>query len=194
MRKGQSRKFRENFKTFACPGDSITAELPGGFTATAWLALDDHSDSPPERDDGFWPSMDPKSAGYIGGGRLSVKAMKRNFNRQMSRAKEVLRAWESGEWYYVGVCVTIEKDGVQLTGNYDHALWGVDCNYPAPSRYRRKEASEGVGKEANALRKAILKATRAYMMQGGRKDEPDWRKPNREWFGAAGYALQHRWL
>lgn len=57
-----------------------------------------------------------------------------------------------------------------------------------------KEASEGTGKEANALRKAIFKADRHYMMQGGRKVEPDWRKPDREWFGAAGYALKHRWL
>lgn len=131
MRKGQSTKFRTPFKTFVCEGDRITAELPGGYTATATIVRDDCVDRPDQRDDGFWPSRDPKAAGYIGA------KSDRTFRKHMARAKATLLAWEADEWFYCGVCVTIEKDGVQLTGNYDHALWGVDCNYPAPSRWRR---------------------------------------------------------
>lgn len=71
--------------------------------------------------------------------------------------------------------------GFHLVHSLGYALWG-------------KQASEGVGKEANALRKAIFKVTEHYMMQGGRQNKPDWNKPDREWFGAAGYALKHRWL
>lgn len=56
-----------------------------------------------------------------------------------------------------------------------------------------KEASEGTGKEANALRKAIGKVTKHYLCQGG-ATMPDYRKPDRVWFGAAGYAINHRWL
>lgn len=41
-----------------------------------------------------------------------------------------LKAWCDDEWSYVGVCVTIKKKGIALTGKYDHALWGVDCNHP----------------------------------------------------------------
>lgn len=135
MRKNQSRKFTTPFAKFVCEGDTITARLPGGYCATARIVRDDCSDTPPQRDDGFWPSLDPKAAGYIGG-KLIGRARKRAFARQMTRAKEVLRAWEADEWFYCGVCVTIEKEGVQLTGNYDHALWGVDCNYPFPGRFR----------------------------------------------------------
>lgn len=130
MRKGQSRTFRQHFAKFACVGDRITCEFPGGYTATAFLERDDCSDTPPERDDGFWPSRDPSSAGYV------IAKSERTFERQMARAKEVLRAWQNDEWLYVGVCVVISKAGVQLTGNYDNALWGVDCNYPFPGRWR----------------------------------------------------------
>jgi hypothetical protein len=56
-----------------------------------------------------------------------------------------------------------------------------------------KEASEGTGKEANALRRAILKADRFYFTQGG-AEAPDPNKPGQVWFGGAGYALKHRWL
>lgn len=71
--------------------------------------------------------------------------------------------------------------GFHIVHSLGYALYGA-------------EASEGKGKEANALRKAIFNADRHYMMQGGRKERPDWNKPAREWFGAAGYALKHRWL
>ena len=56
-----------------------------------------------------------------------------------------------------------------------------------------EDAEHGVGEEANQLRKAILEAAKHYFTQGGQK-APDWRKPGREWFGGAGYALKHRWL
>jgi hypothetical protein len=39
---------------------------------------------------------------------------------------EYLRAWCNSEWRYVGVAVTVSKNGIQLTGQYDHALWGIE--------------------------------------------------------------------
>lgn len=71
--------------------------------------------------------------------------------------------------------------GFHIVNSLGYALFG-------------KEASEGIGEEANELRRQIFKAARFYMMQGGRKEEPDCTKPDREWFGAAGYAIKHRWL
>ena len=56
-----------------------------------------------------------------------------------------------------------------------------------------EEAEKGEGLKANALRAAILKADPFYFTQGGRK-APDPTKPDRDWFGGAGYALKHRWL
>ena len=144
MRKGQSRKFKTRFRTYACEGDSITAHLPGGYYAKATIVRDDCSDRPDERQDGFWPSLDPKAAGYIGA------KSQRALQRHMARAKEVMRAWEQDEWFYCGVCVTIEAHGVQLTGNYDNALWGIECNYPKygnwrPNRYLLEVANELLG-------------------------------------------------
>ncbi len=56
------------------------------------------------------------------------------------------------------------------------------------------EAEHGVGKEADALRRAIYEADKMYWHQGGKNEKPDWKKPGREWFAGAGYALKHRWL
>ena len=47
---------------------------------------------------------------------------------------EVMSSWANDEWFYCGVAVTVHKCGVQLTGDYDHALWGIDCNYPLGER------------------------------------------------------------
>jgi hypothetical protein len=71
--------------------------------------------------------------------------------------------------------------GFHIVHSLGYALWG-------------KEASEGTGEAANALRKAIYEADKFYWHQGGKKEPPDWTKPGREWFGGAGYALKHKWL
>ncbi len=130
MKKNHSRKFKTHFQTYACEGDTITARLPGGYTATARIVRDDCSDTPDERQDGFYPSLDPKAAGYIGA------KSRRTLERHTARANEVMRAWKADEWFYCGVCVTVEAHGVQLTGNYDNALWGIECNYPKHGNWR----------------------------------------------------------
>lgn len=39
-----------------------------------------------------------------------------------------LRRWCDDQWQYVGVAVTVEREDVQLTGPYDHALWGIESD------------------------------------------------------------------
>lgn len=56
-----------------------------------------------------------------------------------------------------------------------------------------EEAEKGNTRAATALRKAILKADPHYLTQMGAV-APDPSLPHRDWFGAAGYALKHRWL
>lgn len=56
-----------------------------------------------------------------------------------------------------------------------------------------KEASEGEGDDANKLREALFAADPSYYQQGGRS-KPDTTKPDRLWFGGAGYALKQRWI
>lgn len=155
MRQGQSRKFRQHFAKFACEGDTIRAELPGGFTAIARLHRDNDAQSPDKMSDGFWPNLDPNSAGYIG------PKSQRALQRETAKAKEVMRAWEADEWFYVGVCVTIHKEEVQLTGDYDAALWGIDCNYPFSGRYRPNNYLRDV---ANELLSEALDAAKAKVV------------------------------
>lgn len=156
MRKGQSRTFRQQFPKYVCEGDRITAKLPSGFEATAYIVRDDCNDTPPERDDGFWPSRAPKDAGYIGA------KSQRAFQRAHEKAAATLEAWERDEWWYCGVCVVISKAGTQLTGRYDHALWGVDCNYPNPGRFRLNHYLRTV---ANELLPEALNAAEAKLEQ-----------------------------
>jgi len=55
----------------------------------------------------------------------------------------VLKAWCDDEWCWCGVAVTVFKAGVQLTGKYDAALWGIEMNYPdSDNSYLSEVASE----------------------------------------------------
>jgi hypothetical protein len=133
--------FSTEFPLHAMEGDTITCTLPCGMVATARLYRDDSGDSPTDRDDGFWPSLNPKAAGYIG-----PKAA-RALAKHMKRAEQTMAAWENDEWYYCGVAVTITRNGGRLTDEFLHALWGIECNYPStgkrhPNAYLRTVANE----------------------------------------------------
>lgn len=42
---------------------------------------------------------------------------------------ENIKAWESNDWFFVGVILSVSIDGYVLD---DHAasLWGIECNFP----------------------------------------------------------------
>lgn len=129
-------KFTKGFNIYACDGDEITC-TKGKITAVAKLYHDDCQDKPDERDCGFWPSTDPKDAGYVG--NVTVE----EFNAQHSKAKEAMKAWEKGEWWYVGVAVRIWVDELPMTSEFTHAVWGIECNYPgADNSYLLETANE----------------------------------------------------
>jgi hypothetical protein len=84
-----------------------------------------------------------------------------------------------------------EREGVKVGG------CGMDMGFHMIHTlgyvlYGRK-AEHGTDKEAVKLRKALLKADTFYFTQGG-QPEPDTTKPDRLWFGGAGYALKQRWI
>ena len=138
-----------DFDHYVCDGDTVTLDIDG-FTLTATIYRDDDRDAPDERDDGFWPSLDPDDAGYIGNKSKSTLA------RHMALAEHVMQAWRDGGWFYCGVAVTVERECVQLTGRYDHAVWGLECNYPErnkrhrPNDYLAQVASEYIGEALGA--------------------------------------------
>jgi hypothetical protein len=140
--------FLTDFAPFACVGDTIEARVSLGpfFTGlrlVATIYADDCSDKPDQRDDGFWPSLDPDSPGYIG--RKSAATLR----RLHAHAERVMQAWRKDEWRYVGVGVRAWFDDTPLTDEYAHAVWGVEMNYPQmkgtkrnPNSYLRDLANE----------------------------------------------------
>jgi hypothetical protein len=146
MKGKQEMTFEKGFGRYVCEGDTIETEIDG-FTVTATVYRDDVGDAPDERDDGFWPSRDPKAAGYV---------LPENFEAERAKAEKVMAAWKNDEWFYCGVAVTVSREGVALTGRYDHALWGVECNYPdSDNEYLREVAGEYVGEALAAARAKI---------------------------------------
>jgi len=82
----------------------------------------------------------------------------------MARAKAIMEAWRNDEWFYCGVAVAASKDGVQLTKRYDHALWGIECNWPVknirrenPNAYLREVANEYVDEALEAAKATVAK-------------------------------------
>ena len=65
---------------------------------------------------------------------------------------ERLRAWCADDWYYVGVSVTVEREGVQLVSDYQCALWGVETDAP-----------DYLGEVAEELAPEALNAARAQL-------------------------------
>ena len=129
--------FAQKFDSFVCIGDSITCELDG-YTITARIAHDDTPDAPDERQDGFWPSLYPDNAGFIGAGN----GWRDRFNAAQARAERVMAAWKADDWYYCGVILSAAIDGLTLT---DHAasLWGIEANYPdSDNAYLAEVANE----------------------------------------------------
>jgi hypothetical protein len=112
--------FTKGFGKFVSDGDRIETEVDG-FRVVATAHYDDDTTPPYERQDGFWPSKDPKNAGYVLPG---------DYETQMAKAKRVMEAWEADEWHYFGVAVVVYKNDVKLTDTYAHALWGIEGNYP----------------------------------------------------------------
>lgn len=142
--------FIKQFNNYAIDGDTITCTVDG-FDCVATIHHDDDSDSPDERQDGFWPSLDPDDAGYIGGKtQAQLTAQKR-------RASHIMNTWKNDEWWYVGIAVTVSKNDIQLTGDYDHALWGIECNYPYGGKKRNNHLREVANEELDdALEAAKL--------------------------------------
>lgn len=52
---------------------------------------------------------------------------------QSEQIRQARQAYFNGDWWYVGVCVSVAYDDMPLTGKYSHAVWGIECNYPGPN-------------------------------------------------------------
>lgn len=116
-------KFPTAFPAY-CSGDELLAVTIDGFDIVARIERDDDATPPDKRDDGFWPSLKPLDAGYVGEG-VSVG----EFERLLEHQKKVLAAWKHDDWCYCGVVLAVSRNGVSLD-SHASALWGLDMNYP----------------------------------------------------------------
>ncbi len=116
--------FSQKFDAYVCIGDTIICTVDG-YTVTARISHDETPDAPDERRDGFWPSLYPNDAGFIGAGN----GWRDRFDKAQAKAERVMAAWKNDEWYYCGVILSVAIDGITLD---DHAasLWGIEANYP----------------------------------------------------------------
>lgn len=91
---------------------------------TRLIQDDDQQPRPDTRDDGFWPSRDPESSGYV---------LPENFEAEYSRAVERMVAFDRGDWYWIGVRARAEirvpygQDFITTTID-SPGLWGVDSD------------------------------------------------------------------
>lgn len=138
---------RFQFPAHAYSGCTIFADVEG-FRVAVTIFADDCGDKPDERSDGFWPSRDPEAAGYV---------LPKNYKAEMAKAERVMQAWKDGDWFYCGAALTVAlPSGVQLTGTYDNALWGVECNYPdSDNSYLGEVAEELLGEALDAARAKV---------------------------------------
>ncbi|PCI53067.1 MAG: hypothetical protein COB36_13270 [Alphaproteobacteria bacterium] len=140
-------EFSEQFLPYVCLDDSINMDA-GDYTVMARIAHDDTPDKPDERQDGFWPSLDPKAAGFIGAGN----GWRKRFEQQQAKAESVMAAWLNDEWFYCGIILSVSIDETIIT---DHAasLWGIEANYPdSDNAYLSQVANELLSEALDAAK------------------------------------------
>ena len=160
-------KFKTAFKDdYVCDGDTIRAGIDG-FDIVARIVRDNSPGTPAERDDGFWPSRDPKDAGWIG------ENPKESFEVQQARAESVMMAWENDAWFYCGVVLSVSRpimiDGCTQTEVVisDHAasLWGVECNCSArKNEYLTEVANELLDEALEHARECLRQIKREQVV------------------------------
>lgn len=97
---------------------------------------DESADRPDEMQDGFWPSLDPDDAGYIGeavgddihdGGESRLAA-------EMEKAQARMAAYEAGDWHYMGlrcraiIHIPIGHGSFRVLTVESAGLWGIESD------------------------------------------------------------------
>lgn len=95
-----------------------------------------------------------KNEGFDFVARLEYDADTKPTDFECYDPKDVQR-WKSDEWFYVGVVLSVYRNGVELS---DHAasLWGIDCNFSDKSNAYISEAAQELEGEALQVAKDEL--------------------------------------
>jgi hypothetical protein len=108
--------------------------------------------APDSNDEGFWPSQDPDSPGYV---------LPENYEKEMRRARGRMAAWKAGRWHYVGV-QAVARVFIPAGGNSfrvltleSAGLWGIESNSGKYLREVYLEEKAGLMAELKTLGAAI---------------------------------------
>jgi hypothetical protein len=114
--------FQTSFDSYACFGDTITAEIDG-FTVTARISHDEVS----HIDDDDCHSLDQSATGADD-----------EMQEQIIAAR---KAWFDGQWCYCGLILSVFKNGIELN-NCATSLWGIELNYPHSDENKNENLTE----------------------------------------------------
>ena len=67
-----------------------------------------------------------------------------------------MEAWRKDEWFYCGIVLAIECEGVELEP-HAASLWGIEANYPGSDNAYLSEVADELLLEALAAGRAALK-------------------------------------
>lgn len=102
--------FKTKFDKYACVGDSIECKV-GKFRIVARLEHDSDRDI----DDDDCHNTDQSVTGCN--------------DEQFAKLLAAREAWKRDEWSYVGVVLSVYKNGIELD-DCAASLWGIEMNYP----------------------------------------------------------------
>jgi hypothetical protein len=113
---------------------------------------DDSAGAPDTMQDGFWPSLDPEDAGFIGEGKTAA-----DLKRERAKAQLRMNRWTGDAWHYVGVvarAVVFIPAGGQSFRVLDlrsAGLWGIESDAGAYLREVYEEQKADLRRELDAL-------------------------------------------
>lgn len=73
-------------------------------------------------------------------------------------SKKQIEAWKNDDWFFVGVVLSVSKNGVDL-GDHAVSLWGIDCNFPS----RKKNPNIYLSECALDMQSEALESARAAL-------------------------------
>jgi hypothetical protein len=121
------------FDDYVCDGEYIVRELDG-FKFCATLVFDDRT-TPMDYDEAgcCFDTSDPEYG---------------------EENKEIIASWKRGEWFYVGIVISVEYNGV-LLDDHIHSVWGYEANFPnGDNSYLTEEATRLMEEALDDAKKA----------------------------------------
>lgn len=128
--------FTKEFDSYVCQGDSITCEVDG-FTITARVMHDNDY----QLGDDDMHNIDQEVTGCN--------------EEQQVKLLAAREAWFNDEWFYCGIVLKVEKNGITLE-DYAGSLWGMEANYPDSKNSHLLEAANEMLLEALEAGKKAL--------------------------------------